>query len=377
MNNEIKILLASDVHLGLSHSELKLPPAKREETFKNITSLAKEYDIFLIGGDLLNASDIDEKNIDLIKSEFKNLRDNNTEILYTPGTAELNTAGAVPPLLFDLNASYVFSNPAYPSPFTYTKDEQKIYIYGIPASEEHDISEIKKASSDGFHIGLFHIDINNDKQESGPVFTLKKNRIKQLDLDFYALGHNHNFKMFKAVDRIIGAYPGSPQAASPGETGDRYVLSINIRDNKISHIKRVPVNSIKLMSNEIDCSEIESQDQILDILEKNCSPKAIQQLILTGKRTFPLDLEKIKSCGDRFFDLEILDRSVFSIDSLIEQYSSEDTTRGEFFSILREEINKNNIPGEIDPEHLSTPLSIMTKKGVSSLEEWLCDLMNA
>ena len=47
--------------------------------------------------------------VDVIKSEFRNLRDNNTEIIYTPGRGELNNRGSLPSYLFDFNASFIFS----------------------------------------------------------------------------------------------------------------------------------------------------------------------------------------------------------------------------------------------------------------------------
>jgi len=368
MDNEIKVLFTSDVHLGLNNDDLKVPESIRINTFKKITSLAREHDIMLIGGDLVDNVDVDRSIIDLIRNEFSGIRENETEIIYTPGFGEIEGNGVVADFLFDLNLSHIFSNLVYSSPYVFSKGTQKLQVYGMPASSDLEISRISKESDEGFHLGLFHSDFNQEK---------RKSEFKSMGLDFYALGHSHNFKMFKILDRIIGAHPGSPEATSPDETGDRYIISILIRDDEIFQIKRLSVNSVRLKEVEFDCSEFKSQKPMIHDLKAMKSQKEILRIVLTGERNFVLDHEGFESLREAFFDLEIADRSVPTVDSLVRQYSGEDSIRGKFFKILGEKLKQGGLPEEIDVDDFPKILNILVKDGIDPLEGWLCDISNA
>ena len=46
--------------------------------------------------------------IELVKTEFRGLRNAGTEIIYTPGTGELGSGMTAPPFMLDFNASCIF-----------------------------------------------------------------------------------------------------------------------------------------------------------------------------------------------------------------------------------------------------------------------------
>ena len=375
----IKILLTSDIHVGLDKKGFLISEKIRNSTFKKIISLARDHDLLLIAGDLIDNVNIDIKLLNMIKSEIKFLQDNGTEVIYTPGLGELKEDGTVSSVVSDLNVKYIFNNPEFTGPYNFKYDDQNIYIYGKPAVNGNDLSNIKKETLDGFHIGLFHVDydskVNNDLSEL-QAYSIDKNDIRELDLDFYALGHNHKFKIFKAVDRIIGVYPGSPESSSYKETGDRYVISIEINNNEIQYIKRLTVNSLKIDEIVYDCSNGKDFNSVMeDMLEKK-SKRVIQRLILKGERNFEIP-KQLKILKNVFYNFQIIDESNFSLDFLLNEYADENSIRGEFYKILKEKIEQNEISKEIDLKDLAISLNILTKKGFESLEEWLCNLSNA
>ena len=372
-NREIKILLTSDIHLGLGGAGAPVPEKARMNTFKRIVSLAREHDILLIAGDLIDGVALDKETLDVIRAEFNGLRENNVEILLTPGPGELTPDKTVAPFLFDLRATYIFTSPEAAVPYTFTKEDQRVYFYGIPSSYSHDIAKIKKTSNDGFHIGLFHVEFeieNGGPRES--VFKLHKKSLKKLELDFYALGHNHNFKMFKVADRIIGTYPGSPEATGFGETGDRYVISISLKNNEIFQIKRLSVNSVKICDSVIDCSAPESQNAMHKILDESKGKNVVHRLTLTGFRDYVLNRESINQYKDLYLDVVFCDESIPTVNTQINEYGSGESIRGEFYRNLKEDIKKGSVPAEVDLDTIAKLLHTVSTLGYEHLEEWLC-----
>ena len=210
MDGEIKLLFMSDLHLGIGSDDTGIPGYARMGTFKRIAAIAREHDMLLIGGDLIDSNSVGSDIIDLIKTEFDYLKSSNTEIVYTPGTGELGSRAVMPSFLLDLNVSCLFSSTVNPAPYRYEKNGQKLFIYGVPATAGFDVSKIRKISDEGFHLGLFHVDFDFDREAgTSPVYRIQKNDIRTVGLDFYAFGFNHNFRMFKIMDRIIGVCPGS------------------------------------------------------------------------------------------------------------------------------------------------------------------------
>ncbi len=372
----IKILLAADFHLGIEEDVSQIPVNLRIATFKRILFLASSHDICLIAGDFFDNFNIDGKIIDIVASEFNKIQKNGVKIIYTLGEKELNENWEAPSFLSRLNVTHHFSSLEDSHPYSFSKDGQKIFVYGLPASNKADVSKINKVDEDGFHIGLFHADFQFQKGNEDSVVTrLKRDDIKSLNLDFYALGHHHQFKLFKSLGRIIGAYPGSPEATSYSESGDRYVLSLVIKDNEIYQIKRLTVNSARLKETVIDCTELTDSNTILEEVINNASAQAIHKIVLKGRRNFLLDSRAIDKFSKVYLKLNIEDLSMPTIDVLINKYRNEDSLRGEFFGVLDEKI-KNGMLKDIDISELSDILNQIIVTGFYSSEEFLCKYKN-
>jgi len=167
--------------------------------------------------------------------------------------------------------------------------------------------------------------------------------------------------------------PGSPEATTPEETGDRYAVSIVIRDNRLYQLKRLTVNTMRLHHDRIDCSDLVTMGPIKDLLDGNRSKKAIQRLVLSGERDFVLSRDELGEYARDFFKLDIDDRSVPTLDALAEEFMHDGTLRGEFFRILKERVAAG-VPADIDGRDLALSLDRLTRRGYADLEEWLCGL---
>jgi DNA repair exonuclease SbcCD nuclease subunit len=369
----VKILLTSDIHFGADIENTPVSEEHRLKTFRKLIYLARSHNLLLIAGDLFHNNEINEYLINIIKTEFQSLRESGVEIIITPGENEFTEN---PALLSGLNASKIFSDPDDLSPFKFTGEDQNIYIYGLPAADMRNISGIKKKPGNGFHIGLFHTDFYLNEGKSSNVRVLSKEDIAGLKLDFYALGHNHQFKLFKSGGRYIGAYPGSPEAVTYSETGDRYSLSLSIKDDEIFQIKRLTVNSVKLQNIVLDCSLFDSPGSMLQTLDEKKSADTIIKLLMTGRRNFKLDPDEISSFEKECLKLIIEDKSIPAIELFTTDFAEEKSLRGEFFSILDEKMKSKSIPADIDLNILSELLDKVVNSGLYTLED-LCSYWNA
>ncbi len=375
MDNEIRLLFVSDIHLGMKNDETGIPDYARANTFKRIAAIGREHDILLIGGDLIDSPGVGEDVIDLIRDEFRGLRNAGTEIFYVPGAGETGGLDSLPPVILDFNVSCLFAGETSSAPHLFMKDGRKLYVYGVPVTAGCDISRVSKISEEGYHIGLLHVDFNFDEDpRNSLVYRLQKNEMRSLGLDFYAFGFSHGFRMFKIMDRIIGVCPGSPEATSFDENGDRYAVSIVIKDDRLYQLKRLTVNSMRLHRDRVDCSGLVTMGPIKELLENNKSKKAIQLLVLQGERDFVLRRDELSGYEGDFFRLKIEDQSIPTLDALIEEFQYENSLRGEFFKIVKERIDRGEVPHEIDGRDLAVSLDRITREGFAGLEEWLCAL---
>ena len=201
--------------------------------------------MFLIAGDLFHGGEsnpVTPSVTGIVSQELAALRQKGVEILYTPGECDHPLLEAGGPVSNDCFTHIFTSGDG--SGFSITRGNETVTVYGI-ASGPRGTGTVRRKENGGFHMALLHGDFCADEVGPGTeVPSLGRDEIRSLNLDFYALGHNHNFRIFKSRNRVIGDYPGSPEAVGPNETGERYVLSIAIENGEIIQIKRLAVNTI-------------------------------------------------------------------------------------------------------------------------------------
>jgi len=358
MDNEIKILITSDIHLGMGGGGL-VPESERIETFRQIAAIAREHDMLLIAGDLIDSGNIPDSTKDVIKQEFAGIRNAGTEIIYAPGISEQNKKGELHEFLNDFGATHVFDASKEIIPYSLTVGGRKIHVYGAAPSPFFNIVNLKKTGEDGFHIGLFHYD-----------FDFKKNRpdIRMLNLDFYAFGYGHSYKVFKVLNRILGAKPGSPIAVTEKETGQRYVISMKIKEDTQIEIERLPVNTVSVSILNLNCDNYSNAEELSKALMQKVSPANILVININGEYSFsPSPAEIIRPLKKHFFDIRMTDTSTPSIDFITGLYEKEDTVRGEFCRILKEKISQKK-PMPCLPQLIK----LIMNGEPESLEDWLC-----
>lgn len=369
----MRILLTSDLHLGIDERAAAAPGHARINTFRKICAIAADHDIFLIAGDLFHgdkSNPVGPAITGIVSQELAALRQKGVEILYTPGECDRSLLEDGASVSNDCFSHVCSSGDG--SGFSITRGNETVTVYGI-ASGPRCTGTVNRKMNGGFHMALLHGDFCPGAIASDPeVPCLGRDEIKTLNLDFYALGHNHNFRIYKSRNRVIGAYPGSPEAVGPNETGERYVLSITVENGEIIQIKRLAVNTVTVERIVIPCEGINSSGELAGIVERNASARTVRTVILSGERAFPLDLDTVMQRARGFERLEIVDESTPDLATLAREYTGENSLRGAFFERLREMIEHDEIPDDIDRRLLARMAGRMAVAGGARSEDWHC-----
>ena len=355
-----KILLTSDLHLGIEESpvleELRL------KTFKKIISIAKEHDILLIAGDLFHDVEIKKSLIDIVEKEFQKLNNSKTIILLTHG--KYNPTNYNKKIYDNLNITHSFNNTETVPPFEFIKNNNAIYIYGGMPSNELNLHKINKIDKNGFHIGLFYTNFEKEgateKQNS-----LSLKHFKDLKLDFYALGHNHSFRIFKFQNKIIAAYPGIPEPITEEDTGDRYVISLLLNNSKIEKINRIPVNTIKYTHTILTCDDKTTIKDLENEIIRDSTRIIKQKITITGYINFNYDSKKLTNEFKDPNSLEIVDNSEQLITKLCSDLKDEDSLKGNFYNKLEQILNTKP---NINKKNITNTLTSILKK-IKTLED--------
>ena len=335
---KIKILLISDIHLGIENVNPIISGEERLETLDKIISIANDHDILLIAGDLINDENIDSRYFDILNEKFSSLIEAGKEIFFTPGYGEQTSQAGINPSILKINTTFTFSEDKE----SVKKSSQgDIFIYGLWDNGSSNEWNIARSGEDGFHIGLFYADFNPQINDSSDKPSIKKKNIKKMNLDFYALGKNHTFKMFKLDNKIIGAYPGSSESCSIDEIGEKFAVTMEIESAELQSIKKIAVNTPKIFGGEIDCSDIFDQSALSEKIKSSYPADAIINITLSGDRDFMIESNFADEISQFFKAGKITDISIPSLKIMIEENMSNDSLKGVFFQMLNEKIDKN------------------------------------
>ena len=367
----IHILLTSDLHLGKPENQFPLRAKDRSTTLRRIMSIAQNHDIVLFAGDLFDSPNPSKESMEELRSLVSIIRKRGSAVVGIPGFADGTDSEKSFYGSLGFDRSFVDGNTE--DPFVFSKAGESVYIYGIPPYQNDKIQEIKKISSDGFHVGLFHAKVGSSDADSVEEGLIPPSKIKDLGLDFCALGHNHSFRLYKYLNRIVAAYAGTPESTDYKESGNRYVLSLTVENNKISQVKRMTVNSVQVHESFFDCTG-KSADALHSFIKDAGESKTISRITITGRRGFLLNEQMIGRLAEKFYSLSILDLSHESARLIADRYSAENSLRGDFFTLLAERLSTGRIPRDISPDDLADILGNIASAN-NKMEEKLCALL--
>ena len=328
----VTILLTSDIHFAIERINPLISRSERFSTFKKIISLAKEHDIFLIVGDLVELPFACDELINEINKELQSLMDSGTEVFYLPGRSEL---------CFDCRAKFsvddIKTTGTLRTDDVIKSSKGDIFLYGTAPCNLNRTS-LTRLPDKGFHIGMFYGDFDPNSEKKFSHCSISRSDIKNMNFDFYALGGCHLPRLFRIPEKILGACAGSPEACSIDETGERFVISMTVNSSKIVFIKRIPVNTISIQERTFDCSSIKSEMELADQLKEISNRDCINYIRLSGTRSF-LITDSFRSEMTGFFrGLKIIDNTKRDLQVLLAEESEGDSLKARFYGTLKDRI---------------------------------------
>jgi exonuclease SbcD len=315
----LKILHTADIHLGAKFSGLGNKGASQREqlraTFRNViaTAINEKVNIVLIAGDLFDANQQPQRNIDLVIEQFNLLGSNNIPVCLIPGTHD------------SFDSSSIYKKVDFEEKCPNLKifaDENMFYkeypgldltVYGKPnLSNKSYISPLKglkRLTSTKFHIAMAHgsFYIPGKIAEDDHVFRLEE--VEASGMDYLALGHWH--RVYRCPAGRPAWYSGPPEWI-PGQTEKGGVLLIAIADSGEVKVEPKMLGLRDYDEVEINVGEVRDLAMLKATISEGENRNLIRRVTLKGLRDAeiivnPEELET--DLGEKFFHLSVMDKS--------------------------------------------------------------------
>jgi len=187
---------------------------------------------------------------------------------------------------------------------------------------------------------------------------MNRNKLKQLDFDYIALGHIHKLDYNTEENQRI-VYPGSTISMGFDELGKHGFIIGEVEKEKID-LAFIPIDNKEFVELKIDITEINDLEGLIQKLnELLLDENKFYKIILIGKRKFEIDILELTKLIVKENIIKIKNQT--EPDYEIEKLINDTTLKGIFVKqLLKEKENQNYTEEEIN-QILEIGLSIMDK----------------
>ncbi len=317
----MKFIHTADVHLGskinlnAKKSQVDLRRLEVRATFKNIVELAKRENAtaILLCGDVFDG----ERALKKDKEFFYNVVKSNPDIdfLYLRGNHDIleGYSEALENLkLFSDTWTY------------YEYDGVTISGIEITSKNASSLYQTLNLQENRLNIAMLHGQVSDATGKN----LINLTKLKDKNIDYLALGHVHSHREDKLDERGVYAYSGCPEGRGFDEAGEKSVVLLETKGDKIS--RTVIPTSQRIISNyRVDCAGLEN---VYDVYSR------IKELCKLTKN----DIYRIELYGDVEFDTSEIEEELIGY------------LKGECFTISV----KDNLKRKIDLESLKGDVSL-------------------
>lgn len=314
-----------------------------EVALRRVVDLAieRDVDLALFAGDLFDSHHPEPDTVNVARRELARLREAGIRSFGVPGTHDsLGFADSVY-RREDLPFDHFFVDPDFANPVTLDVGSHSVTVYGIAYDRDHTLDgwrTLNRREADGIHIAIAHAACQDNPGWSIPAEDLPftPDDLARLGVDYVALGHYHNLRLFRHNERVIGAYSGSIEGRNWKETGERHVVLIEWESaGSDPVVTPLPVQARMLDTAEIDVSGLPDSLAIAGAVRDACEASSIWRVILIGDPNFVPSPEAILAeLEARYGYLEVQDATTLVTSQLLAERCEEETVRGEFFRRL-------------------------------------------
>ncbi len=359
----MKFVHIADMHFDTPFTNLssknnfgKIRRLDQRKVFEKIIKYIQENKIkyFFISGDFYENEYIKKTTIEYINELFKKIPE--TRIFITPGNHDPYIKNSMY-YNFEWNENVKIFTSKIERVETPDAD-----IYGVGFDDFYcsnlNIENIKIENKNKINILITHGSLNASDKLQLQYNPLNKNKLKQLDFDYIALGHIHKLDYNSEINQRI-VYPGSTISMGFDELGEHgFITGILTKENL--RLSFIPVDDKQFKEVEFNITDINDIEELIQELNNlRLAENNFYKIILVGTRKFEIDiLELIK-----FITIEniikIKDKTILNY-NLIE-LANNTTLKGIFAQELLEEINEQNYSEEEINKILEIGLSILER----------------
>jgi DNA repair exonuclease SbcCD nuclease subunit len=205
----------------------------------------------------------------------------------------------------------------------------------------HDGPDLRQNLLDGFrvpregaHVLLFHgSDLTSVPAGKRAHCGFRPEEIDRTGAAFALLGHYHGPRLSPRF-----AYPGSPEALDFSETGEHFVLRLDIGEHGVRP-EPLPFGQVRYETHHLDVTAATTSDDLRVGIATLGDRGAISRIVLAGRLQPDVDLDVralYNACAERFRFLDLVDRTepAYAFDDL----AQESTTKGAFVRLMQSRI---------------------------------------
>jgi exonuclease SbcD len=341
----VRILHLADLHLGAAFPTYGDHGPERTRDFLGAFQRAVEFavsperpvDLVVIAGDLFDTHDPDESLAFQVESSFERLSKASVPVALVPGTHDAYSyRRSIYRRIRLPEGAHLMAEPRLaPGPRLTIRDET-VQLYGIaydPSVSARPLAEFTRSGVADYHVGVLH-----GALQDSPTWKIRpsdlpieRSEIASSGLNYLALGHYHNFVEVRE-GASVAVYPGTLEGRKFGEDGPRHLLVATLSPGSVS-LERKPWSARTLSQVTIDFvnAAIHDERRLTERLSAFAGDKEIVRVRLEGAADFAFEADRIGSAiRDRFFHLELDDRTYLMDAALLGQFKDEATIRGAF-----------------------------------------------
>ena len=336
----VRLVQLADVHLGAPMEAFGDHARQRREELEAAfrraidTALEERAQIVAIAGDLFDTWRPDPETVELARDQLGRLADAGVKTFLVPGVHDgIGWSDSVY-RTESLPVHRMFSDPEFEST-ALEIEGLAVTVHGAAHDpwSRRGWRSLRPSEGEGVDVVVVHAAVApvTSPPAGERVRTIDEGELDGLGVEWIALGHAHDRKVFSAGDRPLGAYTGSVEGRDWTETGPRHVLVIEWEGpGPPSSVRSVEVHSRILETGEVAVDGLRDQESIAAAVSEACDPDRLWRVRLVGTpETVPAPRVVEATLRPRFDHVRVEDHTTLAGSRLVAERLDEETVRGE------------------------------------------------
>ncbi|MBW3660028.1 MAG: metallophosphoesterase [Gemmatimonadetes bacterium] len=343
----VRLVHIADVHLGAPLANFgdyaRQRRSEQQEAFRRAVdaALAARAQVVVIAGDFFDTFRPEPAAVELARRELGRLEEAGVKVFGVPGTHDSLGYAECVYRHESLPFHHFFDRPTFEDPVRLEVEGVPVTIYGIaydPRRTGGGWKTLSRTGEEGIHVAVVHAAcrFNPEWPIAEEDLPFLERELSGFGMDYIALGHYHNLRIFEAGGRVVGAYSGSLEGRDWTERGPRHVLVVEWDEpGAAPTVRPVEVHSRLMDVREVDVTGAADEEEMIAAVESACDAERLWKATLVGEpEVIPRPRTIEASLASRYGHLRVEDRTSMVASHVLEQRREEETVRGEFFRRL-------------------------------------------